>query len=437
MKLALRILLPLLIVGGAWWTAKWFIDNQPEPPRRPARVSVTKVEATRVKPEDYQVILETRGAVRPRTTTTLFPEVSGRIVDISPSFREGGFFEKGDALLKIDPINYETAVVIQESAVAEAQRLVDEEKVRAQQAIDNWKRLGKEGEPSDLVKRVPQLAEANARLRAAQAELERAKVDLKRTELKAPYAGRILEQNVDIGQFVSSGSQLGRAYAIDYVEVRLPLTNRQLAFVDLPEQFRGEAETTEDAEGPPVRFTAQIGRDTATWTGRVVRVDGAIDQMSRQLFVVAQVEDPYSRKADAASSQAPPMKIGLFVDAEVAGKKLENVFVLPRSAVRVGGEVILIDEENRIRRQKVEPLWSDRDKMVIDSENSGLKAGDVVCLTPLAFPANGALVSPTIDGVTPTTELTDGTEKGKGGKGKGDGKKGKGKGEKGDSPEKT
>ncbi|MDC0311984.1 efflux RND transporter periplasmic adaptor subunit [bacterium] len=425
MKLALRIVLPLLIVWGAVSLAQWFIANKPKPRKRPTPVQVTSVEATRIKPESFQVHLDTRGGVRPRTTTTLIPEVSGRITEISASFREGGFFEKGDMLLKIDPVDYETAIVIQKSAVAEANRVLSEEKARGEQAVENWKRLGKRGIPSDMVKRMPQLAEAEARLKAAEAELEKRQKDLERTEVKAPYAGRLLEQNVDVGQYVTTGTQLGRAFAIDFVEVRLPLSNQQLGFVDLPEAYRGENETIAKQELPEVLFEADMGSTSTTWKGRIVRVDSAIDQMSRQLFVVAQVEDPYGKHSEIAGKQQP-LKIGMFVSAKVKGKLLEGVFVLPRAAVRAGGEVIVINSENKIRRQKVEPVWSDRDNVVIPRTDGGLAAGDIVCLTPLAFPANGASVLPTIDGVAPTVETPAGGFPGKGGKGGKGGGKGKG-----------
>jgi multidrug efflux system membrane fusion protein len=171
-----------------------------------------------------------------------------------------------------------------------------------------------------------------------------------------------------------------------------------------------------------VLLKARLGGKEHNWPGRVIRVEGAIDERSRQLFIVAQVDDPY-RKNDEGN---PPLKIGLFVDALVDGKELKDVFVLPRAAVRASGDVILIDEKNVIRRQKVETLWSDRDNIVIPAKGAGLEEGQVVCLTPLAFPADGARVIPTIDGVAPETELT-----GRGpGKGK-PGANGKGKGPKG------
>lgn len=407
----LRILIPVLFLGGASLGTWWLVKTKPEPMQRPIPVAVTQVEATRLKPTDYPVAVETRGVVRPRTSTTLIPEVSGQVIEITPEFREGSFFEKGDLLLRIDPLNYETAIAIAESNVAQARTALAEEKIRSEQALENWKRLGKSGQPSDLVLRKPQLAEMEARLRASESELKKAERDLERTEVRAPYPGRVLTQSVDVGQYVSPGTELARIFAVDVAEIRLPLTSRQLDFVDLPVAYRGEKT---DEPGPAVLLRAEIGGDSETWKGQVVRVEGAIDERSRQLFVVAQVDDPYAHNA----GDRPPLKIGLYADAVVEGKVLDDVFVLPRAAVRAGGEVIVIDSENKIVRQPVKTVWSDRENVVIPGKDGGLNEGDIICLTPLAFPANGAPVSPIIDGVGPTTELGGRPEKGGKPKGK-------------------
>lgn len=398
MKTFFRFFLPLLVLGLAGSYYQHLVSTKPEPPQHTAPPVVTKVEATRLKPQSYQVMLESRGTVQPRTKTTLIPEVAGTIIEMSPSFQEGGFFEKGDLLLKIDPLNYETAITVTKAALAQAETVIEEEKARAVQAVENWKRLGKTGQPGDLVLRKPQLAEANAHVAAAKADIIRAERDLKRTQIRAPYAGRVLTQEVDVGQYVSPGTTLGRCYAVDYVEIRLPLTNRQLAFIDLPEAYRNESSKAPKKALSEVTLKGSIGSQTAEWKGKVVRVEGAIDERSRQLFVVAQVDDPYKKN----SADRPPLKIGLFVHASIKANKLDKVFVLPRKAVRAGNEVILIDKKNHIRRQKTKPLWSDEKSVIISAnKKSGLESGQVICLTPLAFPADGATVSPTIDGIPP------------------------------------
>lgn len=400
LKTILRVLLPLGVLYGSWIVYRDLVAHPPPIQQRTVPPTVTPVLATRLAPQSYQVKIETNGVVRPRTETTIIPEVSGTIVEVSPQFRDGGFFEKGDVLLRIDPLNYETAVTMSESRVTESQTALQEELARAGIAEENWKLLGKKGAPSDLALRKPQLAQAQSRLLSAEAELGRAKRDLERTVIRAPYAGRVLQQSVDLGQYVTPGTTLGKTFAVDYVEVRLPLTNPQLGFVDLPETFRGESPSSPDREGPEVLLSGNIGGSQSQWKGRIVRVEGALDQRSRQLFIVAQVDDPYRRTPTAST----PLKIGLFVEAAVQGKELKNVFVVPRVAVRAGSEVIVIQPDNRIRRKKVTPLWSDTDHVILSAEKDGLKEGDVICLTPLAYPTNGARVVPTIDGVAPETE---------------------------------
>ncbi len=402
MRRFFQVLLPILIVFGCASLMRKMINNKEDPKRFSPPTPLVRVEATRLKPENYQVVLETRGTVRPRTQISIIPEVAGRVTSISPSLRAGGFFEKGEVLLEIDPGDYEIAVTVAEGAAAQAAAALAEEEARAEQARDNWKRLGKTGEPTPLVLREPQLKQAQANLAAAKAQVEQANRDLERTKIRGPFAGRVTEKLVDVGQFISSGTPIAEAYAVDYVEIRLPLRNDDLSFVDLPESYRNDEASGN--EGPPVRFVGRLGGITSEWSGRVVRVEGAIDEQSRQLFVVAQVDDPYRKPEDGG----PPMKIGLFVDAFVDGKVLEDVFILPRAAVRPSGELLLIDENNKLSRQRVEPIFSDEDHIIVanDPEGSrgGLKVGQVVCLTPLTYPADGASVLPTIDGVAPTTE---------------------------------
>ncbi|MEM1293937.1 MAG: efflux RND transporter periplasmic adaptor subunit [Verrucomicrobiota bacterium] len=420
MKLALRISLPFLILTLTGLLAWWFVANKPEPRQSSPPLQVTNVEGATLKPANYQILLATRGTILPRTTTTLIPQVSGRIESISPNFREGGFFKAGEVLISIEKADYQAALVRTQSLVAQARTGLTEEKARGEQALANWRRLGS-GTPSEMVLRKPQLAEAEARLKAAEEDVKQAERDIYRTDIRAPYDGRIIEQQVDVGQHVSTGTQLGRAFATDVMEVRLPLNNHQLGFVDLPESYRENRATL--TERPEVTITAKIGRSESSWNGEVVRVDSLIDAQSRQLFVVAEINDPYR----AAKPGGAPLKIGMFVDAAIKGRKLEDVFVLPRSAVRVSGEVILIDRENRIQRTPVTPIWEDRDHFVVD-KSGGLRMGDVLCLTPIAYPVNGALVSATIDGVASWVEEPARAKGGKGGgKGKG-GKGGKGKG---------
>ncbi len=392
-KKILKWIAPLAVLGVALLAGRLIIANKPvaetmTPPERPPAV-----EATRVNPVEYQVVVRSEGTVQPRTSSTLIPQVSGQIKSISPSFREGGFFETGQVLVTLDARDYELAMASSEAQVAQAESALQQELAQAEVVKNDWKLLGKEAPKLGL--RQPQIAAARAALASARAQLERARTDLARTKIRAPYPGQMLEKNVDVGQYVTPGTVIARIYATDYVEIRLPLSQSQLEFVDLPDRFRGD-ESGDGVEGPwpSVAILADIGRRTWRWDGTLVRAEGAIDARSRQLSVVAQVNDPYGRKSDGR----PPLRIGQFVSAEIAGSRIENAFVLPRSAMREGNEVLIVDADSRLQRRTVEVAWTDDDKTVIVG---GLQAGEIVSVTPLAAAAGGARVDAIVDGVAP------------------------------------
>lgn len=389
-----KVLLPLAILGGCGYLAWWFVVNRPQPRMTELPPSLLRVEGTVLKRGEFAVFVRSQGQVQPRTRSTLLPEVSAKVAEVSPAFRPGAFFSKGNLLVKLDPVDYQTAIVVAKAALAQAEAMLAEEQAKADQARENWLALGRQGEPGALVLRVPHVAKAEADVAAAKAQITKAERDLERTEIKAPYDGQVLEQLADVGQLVSQGTPLGKIFAVDYVEIRLPLPEGQMRFLNLPERFRDASSA--EATGTPVRLRSNVNGKPAVWTGSIVRVESAIDESTRQVTAVAQVNDPYARQADGR----PPLKIGQFVEAEIEGEKLRDVFIIPRSSVRAGNEIILISKENKLRRMMVEPLISD-DKQIVVAAGSprSPKEGDVLCLTPIPFAAEGAQVLPTIDGV--------------------------------------
>ncbi|MFT6916435.1 MAG: RND family efflux transporter MFP subunit [Motiliproteus sp.] len=388
MKRWIRILLlPLLVIVLSVWGANYILTHKPEPSRASAGVKdAQRIDARSLQAQAYQVELSSYGVVQPRTESQLVAQVGGQVVTISEHLREGAFFEAGDLLLEIDDRDYRAAVEVAEAQLIQAQSAFKEEQARAGQAARDWARLGK-GEASALALREPQLAAAQAGIASAKAQQRSAVLNLERTLITAPYAGRVLEKLVDKGRVVSSGTELASIYAVDYVEVRLPLNNRQLEFVDLPEQYRGGEFSSSGL--PAVTLSAQIGRSRYHWQGRVVRVEGAIDSRSRQLFVVAQVDDPYS----LGPQGNPPLKIGQFVEARIQGRLLEEVFVLPRTAINQDQRVLLVEEGVLVARE-VEPLWRDEQSVIVAA---GLSAGELLNLTPLGALANGARVQANIE----------------------------------------
>jgi RND family efflux transporter MFP subunit len=389
-----------VVLAVAWMGARWIIASKPEAVTRAPEEVPVAVEATRVQPAGFDVRIRSEGTVRPRTESVLIPQVAGIVTEVSSSFREGEFFDAGAVLLVLDDRDYRLSLATAEAQVAQAESALEQELALAKVVENDWKQLGKTA--PDLGLRKPQIAAARADLLAAKAQLERARIDLERTRIRAPYAGRVLTQQADVGQYVTVGAELGRIYATDYVEVRLPLSNRELEFVDLPERFRDDAGAP--TPGPAVSLTARFGQSRHIWQGRIVRAEGAIDTGSRHLYVIAQVDDPYLR-GDGAR---PPLRIGQFVEGVIDGRRLEQVFVLPRSALREGGEVLLVNAAERLERRAVNVVWSDPESVVI---RNGLAAGDVVALTPMSVAANGTLVAATVDGEPPPVVEGDGGDK--------------------------
>lgn len=383
MRKFFRILLPVAVLAICVAIGMTLIRTAPKAERRKPPPTLPTVEVTTVNPSNYPVIIRSQGTVSPRTESTLIPQVSGQIVAASPNFQTGGFFESGEILLEIDPRDYENSVVVARADLAQAQAALNEEKARSEQALRDWETLKLSEQPNELALRKPQLKSATAAVAAAQARLEQANINLERTRIRAPYTGLVLEKNVDVGQFVSPSNVLARIYAVDLVEIRLPLTNDQLAFMNLPEVYRGASGIGDGRKQPVVYLSARVGSETHRWKGKIVRTEGAIDTRSQQIFVIAQVDDPYARR------HGLPLKVGQFVEARIGGRVLVGVFDLPRGAVRRNNEVLVVGRDDTIERRQVDVVWSEDDRVIV---RSGLRQGERVSLTPLPFAVSGTRV---------------------------------------------
>jgi RND family efflux transporter MFP subunit len=346
------------------------------------------VRVVRAEPKAVQFVVRTQGTVVPRTESDLVPQVSGEVVWVSPDLVSGGFFEKNEALVRIERADYEVELQSTRAAVARTRSEFD----RAQTELERQRRLKEEGVASQA--RIDDAQNAyrvsEAALREARARLTRARRDLERTELRAPFEGRVRSEDVDPGQFANRGTPMATLYAVDYAEVRLPLPDRELRYLDLalgiPHGADGMA-----SPGPEVRLRAEFAGREHVWMGRIVRTEGEIDARSRMVNVVARVEDPYDLH-DA--SEQPPLAVGLFVEAEILGRTVEGVYPLPRAALRAGGggepdSVHVIDAEGRLRIRPVEVLRTERERVVI---TRGLEAGERVSLSPLRAVVDGMSV---------------------------------------------
>lgn len=377
----LKFVLPVAIVVLALLAARLIGANKPEPKTRDAQSRVLTVEATRLSSASYPVVIRTQGTVQPTLSTTLVPAIAGTVIELNEAFVVGGRFSQGDLLLQIDPRDFEIALKQAQANLAQVDAQLEEELALAEQARAEWRSLGRGGQPSALTFREPQVAAARANRDAAVAQVEIAELDLERTQIRAPYEGIVSEKLIDLGQFVARGARVGSIHSIHAFDVRLPLSNRQLTYLALPE-------SSSAIQAANVELNATIGSQQQLWIGSLVRAEG-IDPLTQQLNVIARISNPFTQSSR-------PLRSGQFVQALVQGQVLENVFVVPRSVLREGREVLIVDNNNQIHRRKVTVAWSDDDVAAIDS---GLVEGDVLVLTPMSTVADGTPVRATIDGV--------------------------------------
>lgn len=376
-----KLLLPIGILIFAAIIAKLIIANPPEAKRkRPAKSSQITIEVITLKPQEYLIQLDSFGTVQPRTQSLLISQAAGQINYLSDNFRQGGFFTEGEILLKLDDRDHIADVKIAEANLLEAKQRLTEEQARAEQAKIDWQRIGNGNTANDLVLRKPQLAAAQAKLLSSQAQLAKAQLALERTKIVAPYNGRILSQKVDLGQVVNKNNQLAEIYAVDTVEVRLPIKNNELSLIDLPEDFQ-KADSKQSQSS--VIFTSAI--DQQSWQGNLVRTEGAINEMSQQLYVVAQIDDPYGLKL----KQTKSIKIGQYVSAKISGKTIQNALVIPTKAIYQGSYVYIV-ENNVLLRKEIELLWKNSEEAIV---KTGLSANDKLVTTALGQVSSGTPVS--------------------------------------------
>ena len=378
-----RVLLPITILATGIVGLLIFLATRPEVERgEPERIAPL-VRSVLVEPQALRFTVTAHGTVESPIESELRSQIEGEVLWVSPRLSAGGFFEAGEPLIRIDPLDYEHEL---EAAQAARDRATSA-RARAEREHERQQRLVSESAAS--VQRADEARDAfraaDAAVREARMRLARAERDLARSELVAPYAGRTREKYIDIGQFVGRGDPLADLYAIEYAEVPLPIPDRELAFIELLHPFR-DAARDERSEGPLVHLRADFAGGRNEWLGRLVRTTAEIDARSRTVTVVARVEDPYGRSADGPGV---PLPVGLFVEAEIEGRRLETAVLLPSTALRDGDQVYVVGEAGRLSFREVEVLRNRRNEVVI---GAGLSAGERVVVTPLRGAVDGMRV---------------------------------------------
>ncbi len=395
MKTRRQLFIALLILVAGGFSAFAIIKFPPQSGQQEEAITLPFAQFVRVKLKPFRMDVRTHGRVMAHTEIDLIAEVSGNIINVSPKFVSGGFFRKGDMLVKIDPADYDLKVVQAHANVAEARYQLVREEAEAEQAREEWQHLG-QGDPTPLNQRIPQLAERRAKLAAEKAALRNAQLLRQRTEIRAPFDGRVRAKAVDVGQYLTRGIVLGTIYSSDSAEVRLPLSSQELAFIDFPTSATNTTKGVHPLKMATVALHAMHLGQEQTWYGYIVRSEGVVDRDTGMMTVIAQVPDPFGRarnRSDTSQREhvAVELPLGLFVEATIEGRWIDDLAILPASVLLDQNHVAVIDVENRIHIRTVEVLKRERERVVI---NSGLNDGDQVMVSGILRPTEGQQVIP-------------------------------------------
>ena len=416
----LKTIIPILVLIGAVFLGKYFMETGPEARKRPFVRNLPVVEVMSLKTEPYTVFIKTSGIVKAGTSSDIVSEVSGRIVKISDNFQEGSYFDKNQTLLQIDQSTLLSNVEIAKSEVAvnkaslvqldaeqrsnlnsiklaqqnlsigykELKRVralfkrktisrsaLDSEEQRInqlQQALQNQK-----GTQSTFASRKSAI---QARINSSQSRVKQEELKLTKARIKAPYAGRVLKKHVDIGQFVSTGTRLAETFATDFVNVELPLSLNEYELLGMPEAFINSKINTEKMPEVTLTNTNSLRQDS--WKGRVVRTGAALDAQSRQINVIVRVDNPYKAREGISA----PIRIGQYLEAEIQGRTFSDVYVLPPVAVIYNREVRLL-KDGKIKIVPVEVVWNSNNSTIVRSKENIV--GEQLILTNLTQAVNG------------------------------------------------
>jgi len=357
-------------------------ESRPRIQKQQVTAPVPVVRTIDVQTAARSVVVRGEGTVRPLKVVDLVPEVDGKIVRMSASLLNGGQFRKGEVLLEIEPEDYRLAVTLAQAKVKSSEsqlRLAEEE---AEVAREEWSQLflddaKQEQEPTPLVLKQPQLAAAKARLDADRADLQKAMLSLERTRIRAPFDGRVEKESVDLGQYVRPGEKLATLFSTDSAEIAVPLENESLRWFHVPGFTPGQG------PGAPAVMTARVAGVDKAWEGRVVRAEGKLDEQTRMVRVVVRVDQPYATR--------PPLAMGLFVAVEIQGHEIPDMTVIPRSALREGRQVWVVEPDSRLRYRKVAVARIQGDQVQV---SDGLHSGDRVVISHLKEVTDGMEVRP-------------------------------------------
>lgn len=343
------------------------IKCSPEVKPEEVKKIIPLVEFEKIKPISKNIEIISQGSIIPRTESQLYPEIRGEVVYVSPKLDEGSSFKKGDVLLRIDSRDYELDIKAAEASLDDAKTALSIALAESNFEKEQWE-LSSSGVASDLRLKIPQLKKAESTVAAAEANLEKLKRNLEKTSIKAPYNGLVRKKNVDRGTVIGPGYLIANIYAIDYVEVKLPVPDQDLAFLDIPL----DGSQISNNEQPQVILTGSLGGKQIIWEGNIVRMEAEIDPKSRMAILVARVSEPYKYNI--------PLRVGQFIEAEITGKIFDNLYVINRELIKNNQVLTINESDSSIVYKQVHVLRFIDDMAYIDS---GLDGETLLCMTNL------------------------------------------------------
>jgi RND family efflux transporter MFP subunit len=361
-----------------------FIKSNPASSQKGGQTKVTalSVETTTIKTQSFPIELAAHGRVQASIQSRLVSQVAGQVVSVSEQFKEGGVFSKGDILLSIDPRDYDVQVKITHASLASAKVTLEEEQNRAVQAKKEWASTQSQSAISAFALRKPQVAAATSAYESAQAKYQQALVDRERTQIKAPFSGRLISQQINLGDVVNVHTPLANIYASDSLEVRMPINHSYIQFINLPNE---SDLTAPSASLSTLTITNPLTAQKEQWLGTLIRTAASVDEQSQQLHLIAKIDHPITMQPN----KPHPLKVGQYVDVLLQGKKLEDVIVVDNDAIYQNHYVYIV-ENNTLQKRIVTVLWQNKSHSII---NTGLTVDDELIITPLGKISSGTAVS--------------------------------------------
>jgi len=376
------VIILVLVVGGVGLN-KYLENNAPQAKRQETEYVAPLVEVEMAEVREYDVMVKSHGVVAVSKRSVLSSEVTGKVIEVSPRLKVGEVLEEGEVVIRVDDTDYQADLSTAKTSLIDAQTNLQLEQARANQALRDWKKLGR-GEPSDLVARKPQLAAAKARIDAVEVQIQIAERTIAKTAITAPYKMKVMSKHTEIGNFVTSGGRIVEGHAVEDYEVRLPIPMDEYQFI------AGSSETN----GAELLLNASIGGQLYEWEAYIDRSEGGIDTSTVSIPVIVIVKP----SDDGVFPYPPP---GLLVKASISAKTITDKIVIPRLALRTGNKVLTVDGDNRLHIRQVEIVYTDKNYAVI---SSGIEEGEFLVVSPIEAPVDDMLVKTKVLGETVNSE---------------------------------